>query len=299
MTQVKDVASGEAKKTTLRDWIILPVLSLLTAGAIVGGTVLGAKHLFKVSDTSVLSCLVLTDPTTGTRGIPNTVCRQKSFESDLTEFKFNNCGDRTMLNCGPKPPGTYRVVMVGSSFAEGVWVPMDKTFAALLPAELSSITGRKVQVYDEAINWGTPHVVDLRLNKVLAAEPDMILWPLTPWDIENAPLVIPYVPSFEAAKTKAANIKREGRLERLHNKLTSLGVAGAVRLGWSRLLDAFQQTETGQLLQHYFYKSQTQYLKHYLMQGESAAFLRTDLSPTLRENLASFDNYVGDLTLTS
>ena len=139
-----------------RDWIILPLLSLLTLCVLIFLLEFISSRMFRESDTSTLSCLILTDPKTGVRAIPNTVCWQKLAESPLVEYKFNNCGLRSEVPCGSKSSGTIRIVSIGSSISEGFAVPFDQTFAARLPKVLSLATGRKVELDNQAMQWGTP-----------------------------------------------------------------------------------------------------------------------------------------------
>jgi len=72
-TDVKP-ASGAEGKMARRDWILLPFLALLTITLISVCAELVARRTFSESATSLESCLVLTDPASGVRGIPNSVC---------------------------------------------------------------------------------------------------------------------------------------------------------------------------------------------------------------------------------
>ena len=89
------------------------------------------------------------------------------------------------MECGPKPPGTFRIVMIGTSFAIGMRVPREQTFAALLPVELSRRTGLKVQLYNEAIPFKLPDTIAAHFDEALEAKPDMILWALNSSDIHT------------------------------------------------------------------------------------------------------------------
>ncbi|MGC9293566.1 MAG: hypothetical protein ACP5EP_12755, partial [Acidobacteriaceae bacterium] len=105
-------------KLPRRDWILLPMLSLLTICLIVVSTELIARRMFHESG-NLESCLI-SDPSTGVHGIPNTICWEKPIEGQQqVEYRFNGCGHRTDEECGLKPPGTYRIVMIGTSIAMG------------------------------------------------------------------------------------------------------------------------------------------------------------------------------------
>jgi len=76
------------------------------------------------------------------------------------------------MECGLKPPGTYRIVMLGSSQAAGVHVQRGRhLMEGVAAAELSRQTGRKVELYNEGMWARYPHVLDLSFNEVLAAQP--------------------------------------------------------------------------------------------------------------------------------
>jgi hypothetical protein len=153
------------------------MLSLLTICLIAVSTESIALWMFPSTETNENGCWVYNDRSTGVRGIPNTVCRAGQ-ENDCPriEIKFNSCGHYAGMECKPKQPGVYRIVMVGSSFGMGLGVPREQTLGTLLPAELSRETGRKVELYNESNVWEVPHIIDMRFNEVLTAKPDMILW---------------------------------------------------------------------------------------------------------------------------
>jgi hypothetical protein len=165
------------------DWIVLPLLSLLTIVTVSAGAELLARRMFPQSRTLAEDCMVFTDKTTGPRGIPNSVCREKIAEGEPTENRFNNCGHRAGMECGRKPPGVYRIVMIGTSMAMGMRVPREKTFAALLPLDLARRTGNQIELYNEAIPYRTPGIWANHFGEVLEAQPDLVLWALSPNDL--------------------------------------------------------------------------------------------------------------------
>jgi hypothetical protein len=266
------------------DWIRLPLLSLLTIVLIATSTELIAGRMFQDSGYALERCMVMNDPI-GPRGIPNTTCWGKTAEGPLVEYRFNNCGHRTNIECGSKPPGVYRIVMVGSSDAMGAYVQREKTVAALLPEELSQVTGLKVELYNEAMGGAFSHSADLRFNQALAANPDMILWLFTAIDVERASEDLhtanldPY-----AGLSLPAKFWRKVR-DALSKE--SFSVAA---------YDAFTHTRTSFLLRHFLWKSQSQYVKSYLMAPDSmSGFLRTELSPEWKMRLRMFDRDATDM----
>lgn len=138
-----------------RDWVLLPMIGLLTIFILAGSTEMIARLIFTDSSTDKEGCIVRNDPSTGWRGNPNCVNFGKMYEGEPAVFRFNSSGFRNDFEFAPKQPGTYRIVMLGSSAVEGGGVKEEDTIAALLPAELSAKTGRRVEIYNEGIEgWG-------------------------------------------------------------------------------------------------------------------------------------------------
>jgi hypothetical protein len=273
------------------DWILLPALSLLTIGVLVCAVEISARMLFPESKTTTLSCLIVNDPSTGVRAIPNSACSQKIGEGELVTYRINSCGHRAGMECGAKSPGTFRIVMVGSSFNYGMWVPREKSFAALLPEELSRLTGRKVELYNEAMQWGTPHRVDLMFKEAAAAQPDLILWPVTPLDIARAEDVLPYIAPQAGVRTSPPM----GLWQRVSFALKSKSPLQFVSDFWARITNELNGTRSVFLIQHAIFESQSQFVKQYLLQPESSDYLRSNESPALRAHLESFARYYADV----
>ena len=270
-----------------RDWILLPLISLLTIGILACSAELIARRVFSGSTTLMKNCMVMDDPSTGPRAIPNTVCWEKIPESQLVEYRFNGCGHRAGMECQAKQPRTYRIVMTGSSLALGEGVQREQTFAALLPAELSQETGRKVELYNESMGWGFPHSVRLRFDEVLAAKPDMILWILTPGDIEGASLVV-FSSNAESSFQRSLSLPERAWLH-MKSAFTSESFEAAAS-------ELFNRTRTALLLRHFLYQSQSQYVTAYQMvSDEEGGFLKASPSASWREHLKQFDGDAADM----
>jgi hypothetical protein len=176
-------------KLPRRDWILLPILGVLTMCLLAGLVELRARRRFGRIPTAGESCLAENDPSQGVRGIPNCVVWEKIPEGKLIEYRFNGSGYRNNADLGPKPPGTYRIVIVGTSIAAGFRVSEEQTMAALLPAELSRRSERKIEIYNEGLPLRAASSLARNFNEVLAADPDMIFWVVSPLDISNPSLV--------------------------------------------------------------------------------------------------------------
>jgi hypothetical protein len=282
-------AGSNAKQASARrDWILLPLMAILPLIVLVAFTEFIARQTFIESPPTSHPCLVLNDASTGVRAIPNSVCMQKTLESGWVEFRFNGSGHRAVMEALPKPPGVYRIVLIGSSLSEGWTVPREKSFAALLPGMLSKDTGHDIDLYNEGMEWGSPHSTDLRFNQVLEAKPDLILWPVTPWDIYNVSMTVPYPTNAESSSTHKPGEggTRAGPLHRLWAKLTM-----------AKLTDFLSHNSKAFfMLQHWLYKSDSIYLGRSLsVTDEWTPSLQDRPSAEWQEKLRQFDGYTADM----
>jgi hypothetical protein len=279
----------EATKLPRRDWFLLPMLSVLTICSLMVGSELTARHLFQWRP-GVQNCVVLNDPS-GQHGIPNSVCREKEPETSTIEYRFNSCGHRAGMECGPKPDGSYRIVMTGSSLAMGLRVPREETIAAMLPAELSRRTGRKIELYNTAVavmEGGTPRTVALRFNDVLAAKPDMVLWILGPWDIEHVSTL--YVEQKRPSAAKPVSLVQ--KVLNYRDQVDSLS-PHAIN---EAIIDMFHRSRTALMMQHYMYENQSLYVNHFLIgSDESQGFLKAEPSAALKSKMLQFDDYSAEI----
>jgi hypothetical protein len=273
----KDSAKMDEQKVQKRDWILLPILGLITVCLIASVTELIARRMFTYSATGLRECSIFNDPMTGPRGIPGCVSWDKELETQPIEYRLNSDGYRSDTNFGPKVPGTFRIVMVGSSIAMGYGVENNKSFASLLPGELSTLTGLHVELLNESFAGGGG--VTLRMKDVLDAHPDMILWILSPWDIEQGAGVVHHV---LRADTRVPFRRRFW--SRIKSTFTTSSSA-------SLLTNAFDSTRTAFMLRHVLFESQSQYVNSYLMAGDKeSGFLKAEPSSEWKERLQQFSN---------
>ncbi len=250
----------EQARLPLRDWILLPLLSLLTISLMLGCTELIGWQMFPRPKSNLSNCLVRNDASRPMEGVPNSVCSEESFETGRVEYRFNECGYRAGMSCGPKPAGTYRIVVTGSSLAFGLHVEREKTFTALLPTELEQLTGRKVELFNQGMVLRFPRGVALSFDDVLAAKPDMILWPLSNRDIESA--------------------------SQLDVDPSSRPAEGFV----SQAMEMAKSSRTRMLLQYYLNKSADPSVKLRMMAAASP-YVKANLSAAMWRDLQEFETY--------
>jgi hypothetical protein len=275
--------SAPEAKIPLRDWLLLPLLGVLTICVVAVSSELIARQMFTLSRTGVGRCLAFNDMSAGVRGIPNCVCWEKKYESPPVEYRFNSSGFRADEDLVPKQPGTYRIVMIGSSVAMGKEVTREKTFAALLPAKLSRRTGQRIELYNEAIEgWGgTPHNIALRFNEVLDAQPDLILWILGPTDMTKLP---------------PPDLHPETHLSRLERALRFIKGALDRERGANTIGEAFDYTRTAILLRHFLYQSQSLYVNSFTVQGDKDSWiLAAGPSQAQQRLLQDFDGVAAEI----
>ena len=282
-----------------RDWILLPLLSLMTIVLLIGSTELIARAKAGIvsEQEGMAPCIISDDLSTGVRFVPNSECRDRSMESSWTDYKFNSRGHRAGWEYGPKQQGTYRIVMAGSSIAFGFVVDREKSFAALLPGEISARTGRKVELYNEAMGYaggGTPHSVVVQSDALFAAHPDAILWVLTPYDIENVSS-IGWVrsPGQSAARENSPHTHFEQTVAKFSSALGIKSIPEPV-LEWVGRANGQLQFQI--YLKQILYESQSLYVNASLSgPPEKIGFVRKNWIPVWTERLRDFDAYAGSL----
>lgn len=91
-------------------------------------------------------------------------------------YNINNEGFRDTDFTPIKPPGTYRIALIGDSFAFGQGVYQDKIFANLLEPVLSQRTGCNVEIYNFGIPaYQTVNEAAMFQYKALDYHPDMVV----------------------------------------------------------------------------------------------------------------------------
>ena len=78
-----------------------------------------------------------------------------------------------------KPPGTFRVAMLGDSYTEAIQVPYEETFSAVAERRLAgcpALRGRRIEVLDFGVDgYGTTQEMVTLRNRALAYSPDAVV----------------------------------------------------------------------------------------------------------------------------
>ena len=286
-----DSDKPKASKLLSRDWILLPGISLLTIALIILTLDLIQWYMLSTSSGSGEDCIIFDDPSTGARGRPNSVCYEKPAEGEFTEYRLNSCGHRTSLECDSKPKGSYRIVLVGGSYAMGMRVPIEKAFATLLPLELSQLTGWNVELYNEGMPWRPPRIISDHFDVVLRPNPNLILWIIAPSDVWN-PLYPDRLSASPASPVAGGDkqsvpvkIENEGRREFVY------------------AADLFRSFFRSILIRYVLYKSQSWTINSYLRQPPDTyeqkihgpEYLKREPSEEWQRHLLEFETNVASI----
>lgn len=289
------------EKLPWRDWILLPLIALLTICIILISTELIARRTFTGSSDELERCHTFRDPVSGIGRVSSCTYWEKAFEAPPTQYRINSSGFRSDVEFGAKSSGTFRIVLVGSSVGFGASTREENTFAATLPAELSKRTGHPVELYNESIPGipGLPQSIALRFKEILATKPDLVLWEVGRWDVKET---LTNLPAIEASEEEPQTRPGETWLRVKDNVTTldTIGVATDLKdMGRSFLVSmksSFHNSRTAFMLQHFLYESPSIYVKYSLGgPDEFAGYLRATLSPEWKARLRAFDKDVASI----
>lgn len=305
MSQGKALAPEDVAEEKLprRDWILLPLVALLTISLIMASTEWIARQAFAVSSDEMDRCHTFRDPVSGIGRVSSCTYWEKAPESRPTQYRFNSSGYRSDVEFGPKSAGTFRIVLVGSSIGLGASTRREDTFAATLPADLSKRTGRAIELYNETIPGipGLPQSVARRFKDVLTTKPDLVLWEVGRWDIKETLTPLPAVVAPAGQQTPLEEtwqlLKDDIAKRKPHRAASDLG--SLARTFVVSMKGIFDDSRTALMLQHFLYESPSIYVKHSLTPDEFAGYLKAVPSAEWRARLRAFDADVASVQAQS
>ena len=128
------------------------------------------------------------DPLTGSRLVP----RAQGWQTDegRAYVRINSQGWRDREHPLAKPAGTYRIAILGDSYAEAMQIDMDRAFWALLPQHLAACRfagGRRIETLNFGVSgYGTGHELLTLRERVWQYAPDMVVLAFFPGnDVRN------------------------------------------------------------------------------------------------------------------
>jgi hypothetical protein len=257
-----------------RDYVVLPLLSLATILFLLIVSEAGARVFWPQAEED--SCLIRSS--VGLRFRPNCTSILKAAEGSWTTDRYNECGYRTTSPCGPKPAGTLRVVLLGSSTTHGLFIPYEQTFAAQMGNSVARDLKRPVQIE----NLGVPGLFSplecyRRLNEAIGLEPDAVVFSVAPDDLENR--------------------MDPGQLAQRDDPAPHFTRPAIIRdrTAWQRLHMLLLQETSVQVAQHYLFQNTDTFLRIYLAYGDKGGFLRQPFPPGWEARFADLQTLVDEM----
>lgn len=104
------------------------------------------------------------------------------YEYDL-EIRINSHGLRDDEHTYEKPPGTYRIVILGDSLVEAAQVPLEEAWHQILEQRLNEMAEMPIEVIAAGVGgWGTDQELLWFLSEGIKYEPDLVLLTFFPWN---------------------------------------------------------------------------------------------------------------------
>ena len=212
----------------------------------------------------------------GDRFRPNCTVVSKIPEGPWISYHYNECGYRSNASCGPKPPGTVRIAILGSSVSQAAYVPYEDTFFTRASEALRSKCDRPVDVQNLGVPGSSPAYAYRRLDEALKLKPDVILYLVVPYDLYHQTLPAETNQPDDLEETAPATSKSNGGL-------------------LSHLQHMLIQSRTILMAQHLIFQDRTTFIGMYMMYGDKADYLRPPFTPIWQRRFAELDLIVGKM----
>jgi hypothetical protein len=252
-----------------RDLVILPLISLMTVFVLTGAAELCARKIWpqKLRDDCEYHSKLL-----GDRHKANCVMVMKNIEGPWVRYQTNDCGYRGTASCGPKPKGTLRVAIMGTSVAFGLHVPDDEYFANVAAPKLAGIWHHPVEFQnmgDAGPDWSHSDIV---LNEMLALKPDAVIYMALPFDLNR-------MDSVNAPRARV--MSRPAEEEKA--------------LTWTDLRVAAKESRAMIMAQHFMLRDENFFLRAFEDYADPLDVSRVPTPPGVEERFARIDKMIGRL----
>ena len=259
-----------------RDYVLLPLLSVLTVILLFAGTEITTRMIWTASEHGY--CMQF-DPVVGPHGKPDCVTTVKIPEAPApVAHRFNHCGYRSEASCGPKADGVFRIALLGSSIAEGYVIPYHQMLGSEMANTLSQTWPRKVELENLAAEACPPIYSYRHLGEALKLQPDTVVLILNPWDLE------------QDVDPKLMALRDDPRpINHAPEPAINLNLVQQVQ-AWAH------ESRTMLVAQHYMLQDETAFIKLYLMAGgDHTAFVKCPFSPSWRRRFSGTDVLLGEM----
>ena len=238
-----------------RDYFLLPLIFFATIAVILVSGEVVTRVLYLQDDTAE-PCEYHTAG--GYRYKPNCTSRTKVWEGPWITQHFNDCGYRTAESCAPRPPGSLRVAVLGSSTARGALVNYDQSFAAIASADLSRRCGGMVDFQNLGTEPPDVRSLERRIPEALALGASAIVITIGSFDLAHF---------HEDAPPEGSPEQPAGSM--IHE-----------------VVNLLRESRLFSLMQYYLYRDRAFQVRAFLLNQDSADFVRTPLSQAWRDRVA-------------
>jgi lysophospholipase L1-like esterase len=125
------------------------------------------------------------DPDVGSHGVPG--ASYVNTKEGFSAGRFNSMGYRDRERTFAKPPGAYRIAVIGDSYVEALQVPIEAAFPARLEAQLNRLGGpRRYEVIALGQSGSGTADAYVRYRRVAARyAPDLVVYAFCKNDVRN------------------------------------------------------------------------------------------------------------------
>jgi hypothetical protein len=96
------------------------------------------------------------------------------------DVTFNSVGMRDREHSLEKPPGVFRILLLGDSFTEALQVPFEASLPSLIERSLHERTGKRIEVINAGVSgWGTDDELRYLTEYGLKYRPDLVVVAMT------------------------------------------------------------------------------------------------------------------------
>ncbi len=248
-----------------RDIWLLPLIFFMTIVVLLTVGETTARVLYQ-EDASVEPCEQQTP--NGRRYPPMCTSHTKLWEGPWVTQHFNDCGYRTAESCAPRPAGSLRVAVVGSSTARGALVNYPESFAARASAALSKDCGALVDFQNLATEPDDVDRIDRRIPEALALKPAAIVMTFGPYDVA-------------------------------HHKDLPAAADTPEPLGLRWLVNQLRESRLFRLMQYYLYRDPAFQVRAFLLNHDPADYVRVPLTAAWEKRVADFSSLIGRIATAS
>ena len=204
-----------------------------------------------------------------------TASRGSRLRGQWVEYRYNNCGFRSVAPCGSKPANTVRLVLIGTSISRGYWVSYEDSFSGRLELDLTRSCRRPVEFQNLSVGAAQAqawHTAAQQGTRATALDPDAVVLVVSNFDLQQ------YTPSVPQQAPSAPK-----------PKLDLIGMANQLRGLFA------SDSRAMKIAMHFAFSDPERYLRFFIQHGDSADYLRPGLSDAWRGRLATVDATVGSL----